>query len=146
MKRILLSLLLIPLFLFVSCEKEGNLTVPDEEETDPQLPSIYINTENEIEITTKDDYVPAEIKIEGKNQFEDYQGTLGIRGRGNTTWGMPKKPYKLKLDSKAPLMGMASYKKWILLQSILMAQCCTIRSRLRQPKCWTCLIPIRSFR
>jgi len=119
MKRILLSLLLIPLFLFVSCEKEGNLTVPDEEETDPQLPSIYINTENEIEITTKDDYVPAEIKIEGKNQFEDYQGTLGIRGRGNTTWGMPKKPYKLKLDSKAPLMGMASYKKWILLAEYL---------------------------
>lgn len=119
MKRFLVLLLFLPLCLIVSCEKEDNPINPDKEEIEPLLPSLFIDTEDHMEITTKDNYVPATIKIEGKNQFEDYQGTLGIRGRGNTTWGMPKKPYKLKLDSKASLMGMAPYKTWILLAEYL---------------------------
>lgn len=38
-----------------------------------------------------------------------------IRGRGNSTWGMPKKPYRFKLDVEASLGGMASDKSWVLL-------------------------------
>lgn len=38
-----------------------------------------------------------------------------IRGRGNSTWGPDKRPYKLKLDKKADLLGMGSNKHWILL-------------------------------
>ncbi len=47
--------------------------------------------------------------------FDAYSGTLQMRGRGNSTWGYPKKPYKLKLDSKASLMGIAKNKDWVLL-------------------------------
>jgi hypothetical protein len=42
-------------------------------------------------------------------------GTINIKGHGNSTWVMPKKPYRVKLDDKAPLLGMPSSKNWILL-------------------------------
>lgn len=38
-----------------------------------------------------------------------------IRGRGNSTWDTPKKPYKIKLDKKADLLGMGKNKHWVLL-------------------------------
>ncbi len=38
-----------------------------------------------------------------------------IKGRGNTTWQKDKKPYNIKLDEKADLMGMGTSKKWCLL-------------------------------
>ncbi len=38
-----------------------------------------------------------------------------IRGRGNSTWWADKKPYKIKLDQKADLLGMGKNKHWVLL-------------------------------
>lgn len=37
-----------------------------------------------------------------------------IRGRGNSTWGWAKKPYKIKLDKKAEVLGLSANKDWIL--------------------------------
>ncbi len=52
----------------------------------------------------------------------DYDGSISydkpldsIKGRGNTTWRLDKKPYNIKLDKKASLMGMDKSKKWCLL-------------------------------
>ena len=42
-------------------------------------------------------------------------GTLSMRGRGNATWGLEKKPYQLTFDVKADLLGMGAAKKWNLL-------------------------------
>ena len=42
-----------------------------------------------------------------------------IRGRGNTTWMCDKKPYKLKLDKKADLLGMGKNKHWVLLANFM---------------------------
>lgn len=42
-------------------------------------------------------------------------GTLEIRGRGNSTWWMPKKPYRVKLAASAPLLGMPASRHWVLL-------------------------------
>ena len=42
-------------------------------------------------------------------------GTLSMRGRGNATWGLEKKPYQLTFDVKADLLGMGEAKKWNLL-------------------------------
>ena len=45
-----------------------------------------------------------------------YDGALdSIKGRGNTTWRLDKKPYNIKLPKKASLLGMKSSKKWCLL-------------------------------
>lgn len=64
------------------------------------LPHIYIQTDGNAPIVSKDDYLEADIKIDGMGAFADYEGRTGIRGRGNTSWGFPKQPYKLKLDEK----------------------------------------------
>ncbi|MBR1874144.1 MAG: CotH kinase family protein [Eubacterium sp.] len=38
-----------------------------------------------------------------------------IRGRGNSTWGPDKRPYKIKLNKGADLFGMGSNKHWVML-------------------------------
>ena len=38
-----------------------------------------------------------------------------IKGRGNSTWGNDKNPYKVKLNKKKDLFGMGENKHWILL-------------------------------
>lgn len=52
----------------------------------------------------------------------DYDGSVSydnkldsIKGRGNTTWRLDKKPYNIKLAKKTPLLGMDKNKKWCLL-------------------------------
>lgn len=42
-------------------------------------------------------------------------GTAGVKGRGNSTWRLPKKPYNVKLDEKHSILGMKKSKKWVLL-------------------------------
>ena len=79
------------------------------------IPSVYINTEGGAPILDKENYVEATIKIDGDGKYDNFEGKTSIRGRGNSTWGMPKKPYKLKLDTKAPLFGMSSHREWAVL-------------------------------
>ncbi len=84
------------------------------------LPKIYIHTENNAEILDKENYVNSTVRIEDPSKIytdgTPFESTAGIRGRGNSTWGMPKKPYKIKLDKAANLLGINSDdKEWALL-------------------------------
>jgi len=80
------------------------------------LPIVRIVTQNEAPIVSKDDYVRATLTIDPNGTGEAAVSVpLRIRGRGNSTWAMPKKPYKLKLDDKASFLGMPSDKDWVLL-------------------------------
>lgn len=85
------------------------------------LPVIYIETENRTPITSKENYLDADMKIQGNSEFSAdkylYEGKTEIRGRGNSTWNSDKKPYRLKLDSKADLFGMGKSKHWVLLSN-----------------------------
>lgn len=45
--------------------------------------------------------------------------TCGMRLRGNSTQNMPKKPYAIKLDNKASILGMPKHKRWVLLANWL---------------------------
>jgi hypothetical protein len=83
------------------------------------IPHIYIITEGSAAVNSKENYVQADISIDGKNIYSDYTGTTRIKGRGNSTWGYPKKPYRLKLDSKASLLGLSAEKDWVLLANYL---------------------------
>lgn len=83
------------------------------------LAHIYININDNQNISSKTEYVNGNIRIDGKGEYDDYTGSIKIRGRGNSSWYFPKKPYKLKLDSKASLLGMHPYKEWILLSEYL---------------------------
>lgn len=44
-----------------------------------------------------------------------YEGGLEIKGRGNSTWQMEKKPYNIKLEDKVNLFEMGKTKKWSLI-------------------------------
>ena len=87
---------------------------------EPDIAALYITTENYVtEITSKTEYVKANLKIDGKGFYMDYEGETSIRGRGNTTWGYSKKPYRLKLSSKSALLDMKPAKNFVLLAGYL---------------------------
>ena len=81
------------------------------------LPVVIIDTPNHATIPSKhEDWLEeATITVLNPDGTEDYSGTTSIRGRGNSTWSFPKKPYALKLDKKAEILGMPKHKRWVLL-------------------------------
>ncbi|MDR1172722.1 MAG: CotH kinase family protein [Bacteroidales bacterium] len=81
---------------------------------DTGLPVVYVETEGRQTIDSKDTYVNARMTIRDKGNIMS-ENALRIRGRGNATWSYPKKPYKVKLDSKTSLLGMGEDKDWALL-------------------------------
>ena len=83
------------------------------------LPRIVIATENCRAIKDRETEIPAQMQIWGEKAPESEIMELTIRGRGNTTWIMPKKPFTVKFDKKQPLLGMAKAKKWVLLANYL---------------------------
>ena len=89
-----------------------------------ELPVVYINTEGGQAITSKENYIDAELIVQGNETYNSkttklYNGATEIRGRGNSTWSQPKKPYRLKLDKKTDLLGMGKSKHWVLLANYL---------------------------
>ena len=84
-----------------------------------QIPTVYIFTEGGKEINSKTDYVNASFRFEDPCGFYADEKTVEvngrIKGRGNTTWGMPKRPYRIKLDEKTKVFGRWGNKDWILL-------------------------------
>ena len=85
------------------------------------LPVVIIDTPNHATIPSKhEDWLEeATITVLNPDGTEDYSGTTSIRGRGNSTWSFPKKPYALKLDKKAEILGMPKHKRWVLLANWL---------------------------
>lgn len=88
----------------------------------PQVPVIRINTENGAPVVDKKNYIKGTVVIEDPAgmywdtpRLELKMTKDGIRGRGNSTWDMPKKPYKLKFDSKVSIFGLGEDKEWVLL-------------------------------
>lgn len=80
------------------------------------LPVVRIETPGNKDITSKEVWMEgATMRIEQPDGTVDYEGTLDIRGRGNSTWNYPKKPYALKLKEKSEILSMPSHKRWILL-------------------------------
>lgn len=80
------------------------------------LPLVYIYTDGAAPILTREDYVSGNIKIyPNQGTAAPFTGVLQIRGRGNTTWTFPKKPYRIKLGAAASILGMPSDKDWVLL-------------------------------
>ena len=49
----------------------------------------------------------------------DMQMSCGTKLRGNTSQEYPKKPFAVKLDSKASILGMPAHKRWVLLANWL---------------------------
>ena len=82
-----------------------------------EYPTIFILTENYQKITSKEEYVSCIITVnDNKNpEYNINDAAAQIRGRGNSTWGMPKKPYRIKFDKKVDLFGNGEAKNWTLI-------------------------------
>ena len=87
------------------------------------LPVLYITTENNTPVTSKDTYLNATYYLDAKG-IAGYENigsaaaplTMEIKGRGNYSWtGFNKKPYRIKLADKQPLLGMIKSKHFTLL-------------------------------
>ncbi|MEE3460050.1 MAG: YifB family Mg chelatase-like AAA ATPase, partial [Candidatus Faecousia sp.] len=78
-------------------------------------PDHHTRCYGSIEIRVPEGYV-CEYAGEGSESYEGGWYTLEyIRGRGESTWSEAKKPYKIKLESKADLFGMGANKHWALI-------------------------------
>ncbi|MBR4336778.1 MAG: CotH kinase family protein [Bacteroidaceae bacterium] len=97
--------------------------------TASDLPLITIHTTDAREVTSRTTYIDGtysaiySTKIDGSPARSSggtriQSDTLQIRGRGNASWGFPKKPYRLKLNRARKLMGMsADAKNWTLINN-----------------------------
>lgn len=86
---------------------------------DKQIAQLNIVTNGRVPVSSKTNYVEANFTLEGNGFYKDFQGSGEIKGRGNSTWQMPKKPYKIKLKDKTALGGMVPEKDWVLLANYL---------------------------
>ncbi|MGN1256023.1 MAG: CotH kinase family protein [Bacteroidaceae bacterium] len=80
------------------------------------LPTLYIETFDRQSVTDHDNYKYCRIIMVNGSDTTLYD-SVQIRGRGNTTWTLPKKPYRIKFPRKTRLLGAreAKAKDWVLL-------------------------------
>ena len=94
--------------------EQGNDTPVAEDSS--EMPILYINTNRKKEITSREEYIKAEVILSAAGQYSFDETSARIRGRGNSTWlHFDKKPYRLKFDEKVDLLGMGANKDWVLL-------------------------------
>lgn len=89
------------------------------------LPVVYVNTgDTATSEITKEAYVLGNLEIISEEygnfsynftKVKNGVAKEGIKGRGNTSWGMPKKGYNIKFDSKQSLFGLPKSKKWCII-------------------------------
>lgn len=82
------------------------------------LPAAFITTESGSTQELRQDKNNRE---SGTFQLVDIDGTVyydgkleWISGRGNSSWGFDKRPYSIKLQKEAELLGMEAAQKWVL--------------------------------
>ena len=87
-----------------------------------RLPRVYINTEGYFEFKDEDkeNYINSTIRVEDLDNYyntdTEFVSEGEIKGRGNSTWwGVPKKPYRIRLEKKSSLLGMSNDRNWALL-------------------------------
>lgn len=109
----------ILVFPSVSDENPDDGTPGDDPAKKKNIPIVRIVTDGGAGIHDKENYVKGSITIEDPDgmygDVKEFTSRMGIRGRGNSTWSFPKKPWKVKLDEKAELLGMPADKEWALL-------------------------------
>jgi hypothetical protein len=95
-----------------------------------RLPLVILNAYNRTIAPDMAERVPATLTVIDTTKLSaratlldkpDYHGRVGVEGRGQTSWGFPKKPYNLELrdeedrDEPASLIGMPAGSDWVLL-------------------------------
>ena len=79
------------------------------------VPALYIDCGTGYYSLTKASAQTAQIRLETTDGKTEYSGGGEIKLRGNSSAYQEKRPFKLKLDTKANLFGMGKNKHWVLL-------------------------------
>jgi hypothetical protein len=107
---------------------DNRFLVFNESDAESGLPVIKIDTKGQ-SIPVREEYTPGsftskhifdwigevEFALYDKNGDKLLEGVTEMKGRGNSTWNLEKKPYNLKLGTKASVLDMPSHKRWALL-------------------------------
>ena len=115
-----------------------------------QAPRIDIDMAYPASSITKETYLDAKITISGFGVYNDFSDSVQIKGRGNSTWGYAKKPYRLKFASKVKPFGLTKGKSWVLLANAqhgaLMANAIAMKiGQLVNAPCANHIIPIELY-
>ena len=82
-----------------------------------EVPRIDIDIDGGRTVTSRSTYLHANFHLYGNGVYDDLEDSVWIKGRGNTSWGWPKKPYRLKFDEKVKPFGLTKGKSWVLLSN-----------------------------
>lgn len=92
-----------------------SLTCP---QINKELPVLRLNIDSK-DIVSKEEYLQAEALLydHSDTTWHYSDGAIKIRGRGNSTWTMPKKPYRIKFPKKVAPIGFThtKAKDWVIL-------------------------------
>lgn len=84
------------------------------------VPTMYIDIENGAEVLQKDVYLNATVKVDCYGAYDDFEPmAVTIKGRGNSTWNMDKKPYRLKFAKKQQMCGLKKSKNFCLIANFI---------------------------
>ncbi|WP_322919804.1 CotH kinase family protein [Nocardioides renjunii] len=75
----------------------------------PPAPPAQLVIDTQGQPIDREDYVAGTVTLDGVTHATE------VRGRGNSTWSWAKKPYKLKLEDDAALVGTEAFDEWVLL-------------------------------
>jgi len=81
-------------------------------------PALIIYTDEMNHVTSKEEYIGATVSVMNCHyRYERTELACEIRGRGNSTWGMSKRPYVLRFAEKINLLGTGEgpARKWNLM-------------------------------
>lgn len=83
-----------------------------------EMPMIFIETETGEDVTSKEEYIGGSISVANcANGYVINDLEMEIRGRGNYSWSLEKKSYRIKLSEQQQLLGLGDgkNKNWVLL-------------------------------
>ena len=83
------------------------------------LPIVYVQTEDNTKILDKENWINATFSISNKDEWNMDETEITIKGRGNTTWNQPKRPYAIKFSKKQSVCGMPKGKRWVLIANYM---------------------------
>lgn len=85
------------------------------------IPTVYIDTDPYVEeIQSKEDYLDASFRyVPYGDGTQPLEQPVKIRGRGNSSWGFPKKPYRLKFDKKQSIGQLNKAKSFVLISNYI---------------------------
>lgn len=96
-----------------------NVEWPTDQATQVARIDIDLEPGYEASMINKNTYFPATFRLNGGGVFPNMEEKVNIKGRGNSSWNKPKKPYRLKFDTSVKPFGLTKGKSWVLLANAL---------------------------